>query len=222
MNEMERWRKSPLCFVEECIKVTPTKQQSELLQSITKEKYITIRSGHGTGKDGCLSWLVLWFFMTQSGRVLVVGPTKGLLHIILAEMSKWLKQSTIPDDFLVCNRERLKLISTLKEVKIEVKDTSKTLILVNESSSVLDSILTLLEEFSKYSTSKFILVGCMPNNFNYFYNTHFSALSTWKKLQWDSSKTSLVSKSVIKAFAEKYGINSDFYRVRIEGNCANN
>ena len=47
VDKLREWRNSPLQFVTECLRATPTEQQIEFLQKLAKEKRISIRSGHG-------------------------------------------------------------------------------------------------------------------------------------------------------------------------------
>jgi len=51
LDKLKSWRESPLQFVVEAIGATPTKQQIQALKLLPKTKRLSIRSGHGTGKD---------------------------------------------------------------------------------------------------------------------------------------------------------------------------
>ena len=66
IQKLREWRYNPLRFVKENIKVTPSSQQEEALALFPKTKRMTIRSGHGTGKDACASWIVWWFLVTRA------------------------------------------------------------------------------------------------------------------------------------------------------------
>ena len=97
------WRVSPLAFVRDCIDVTPSLQQIELLQSITKDKRITVRSGHGTGKDAAAAWVILWFLTTRPyAKVACTAPTGHQLSDILwSEIAKWTRKSRLSDEFVI-------------------------------------------------------------------------------------------------------------------------
>jgi hypothetical protein len=113
-----RWRENPELFVREAIGANPTNQQQRGLAAVSalskakiksakggkltkKEKEladkigISIRSGHGTGKDAWLSWVYLWFLFTfPYPRGLVTGPTSHQLDIVLwPEIRKWVRAS---------------------------------------------------------------------------------------------------------------------------------
>ena len=63
LSKLKEWRNSPLQFVKECLKVTPSEQQIQVLSgehSISKHVRTSIRSGHGPGKSAVASWIILW------------------------------------------------------------------------------------------------------------------------------------------------------------------
>ena len=60
------WKEHPVDFVLEAIGAKPSSQQVELLEAAPHSKRITIRSGHGTGKDAAAAWLILWFELTNA------------------------------------------------------------------------------------------------------------------------------------------------------------
>jgi hypothetical protein len=52
LSKLKEWKSSPLIFVRDCIKVTPSEQQIDYLSKVAKSKRITIRSGHGCHAKG--------------------------------------------------------------------------------------------------------------------------------------------------------------------------
>ncbi|MBE9594834.1 MAG: DEAD/DEAH box helicase family protein, partial [Proteobacteria bacterium] len=99
MEKLVAWRKSPLIFAHECIdwrgKDGVTHQQVEALQAITKERRISIRSGHGCGKDAIAALIALWFMSTRvDSKVVVTAPTNRQLNdIFWSELAKWFHRS---------------------------------------------------------------------------------------------------------------------------------
>ena len=56
---MERYGDDPVLFVKEVIGVEPFDYQAELLNAVNKgTRRLSVRSGHGTGKTSCASWLM--------------------------------------------------------------------------------------------------------------------------------------------------------------------
>lgn len=238
LKKLTEWKNSPLLFVKECIQVTPTEQQIELLCNIQKEKRITVRSGHGVGKDGVTSWIILWFMATRPyAKVVCTAPTaRQLRDILRSEISKWVRKSVLADEF-VMQKEKFfhkeapdewwcRFISP--SVKASKEDQAETLagihsehllIIVDESSGVPDPTFIPLEGALTQADNKVLLIGNMTRNTGYFFDSHFHAeiSKDWFKLHWDSRKSSNVDKSFPEYMARKYGINSNVYRIRVEG-----
>ena len=103
LKKLKEWKTSPLKFVTECIGATPSKQQARALALLPKTKRLTIRSGHGCGKDALSAWTIFWFMTTRAYAIVAcTAPTAHQLSDILwSELSKWLRQSKVADEFIV-------------------------------------------------------------------------------------------------------------------------
>lgn len=239
LSKLAEWKHSPLQFVTEALEVTPTKQQIELLQAISKEKRTSVRSGHGVGKDAVSTWLAIWFLCTRPyAKVVVTAPTnRQLRDVFLAELSKWLRMSVVADEFVVRkdsiqHKEApkewwLRLISpSVRATKEEQAETLAGLhgdhlfIIVDEASGVPDPTYIPLEGALTQPDNKTLLIGNMTKNVGYFYDTHFNAeiKKDWCRFHWDSRESTNVDKSMPEYFARKYGVDSNVFRIRVEGN----
>jgi len=238
VNKLKEWRNSPLQFVTECIRATPTEQQIELLQAVKDNKRISVRSGHGTGKDASASWIILWFMTTRPyAKVACTAPTnRQLRDILLSELSKWLRQSVVSEEFvihkdIIFHKEAPKewwvrfISPSVRATKEEQAETlaglhgDHLLIIVDEASGVPDPTFVPLEGAMTQPDNKVILIGNMTKNSGYFYDTHFNAgfKDFWYKLHWDSRKSSIVDKGMPEYFATKYGLDSNIFRIRVMG-----
>ncbi|MFA5151744.1 MAG: hypothetical protein WC554_04200 [Clostridia bacterium] len=235
------WKRSPLQFVKECIPAfveKMTEQQIELFLSVAKNKKITVRSGHGAGKDGAISVIILWFMITRPyAKVACTAPTnRQLKDVLMSEISKWLRQSVVADEFVVrrdiiFHREAPKewwvrfISPSVRATKEEQAETlaglhaDHLLIVCDEASGVPDPTFIPLEGALTQPDNIVILIGNMTRNSGYFYDTHFHAAisQSWCKLHWRSDKSSLVDPSMPLLFAQKYGIDSNVYRIRVLG-----
>jgi len=194
---------------------------------------------HNCGKDASASWLALWFLVTRPyAEVIVTAPTnRQLRDIFLAEISKWLRQSPVADEFIVRkdsiqHKEApkewwLRLISpSIRATKEEQAETLAGLhddhlfIICDEASGIPDPTFIPLEGAMTQPDNKVLLIGNMTKNFGYFYDTHFhvGVKDNWAKLHWDSRESSNVDPSMPKYFATKYGIDSNVFKIRVEGN----
>ena len=242
VSKLKEWKESPLQFVKECLKVTPTRQQLEILtgeSSISKNKRSSIRSGHGPGKSAVAAWLILWFMVTRPfAKVVCTAPTnRQLTDILLSELSKWLRGSLVADEFQVF-RDAIRHKEAPKEywvrfispsVRSSKEEQAETLaglhdehilVVCDEASGIPDPVYIPLEGILTKPDNKVLLIGNMTRNSGYFYDTHFNSeiKKNWNLLHWDSRESENVDKSYPEYMAAKYGVESNIFRIRVEGN----
>jgi phage terminase large subunit len=238
LEKLTQWRKSPLLFVTECLLVVPSEQQAEALVSFAGAKRTSIRSGHGCGKSSLASWLILWFMCTRPyAKVACTAPTaRQLSDILWSELSKWLRQSVLADEFIIqkdkmFHRESPKewwcraISPSVKAGKEEQAETlaglhgDHLLIVVDEASGVPDPVFIPLEGALTQEDNKVLLIGNPTKNKGYFHDTHFAPAvrNVWNKHHWDSRKSSNVTKDMVNYFRAKYGEDSNVFRIRVAG-----
>lgn len=238
LDKLFTWRDSPLLFVRECLNAVPSDQQVEGLMEITKTRRMTIRSGHGTGKDAFAAWIILWFMSTRPyAKVACTAPTaRQLTDILWSELAKWFRQSQLQNEF-VHQTDKFFHKSAPKEwwartispqVKGSKEEQAETLaglhgdhllIIVDEASGVPDPVFIPLEGAMTQEDNRTLVIGNMTKNFGYFYESHFDdrIAKNWKRLHWDSRKSSLVSDKMVDYFRVKYGEESNVFRIRVAG-----
>lgn len=239
LKKLKEWKNSPLQFVTECIGATPSKQQAHALRILPKTKRLSIRSGHGTGKDAFAAWAAIWFSSTRTyPKVPCVAPTAHQLQDVLwSELSKWIRQSKVASEFVV-QKDKIfhkaapkewwmrALSPSVKATKEEQAETlaglhaDHMLIIGDEVSGISDPTFVPLEGAMTQPDNKVILIGNMTKNTGYFFNTHFHPTTSqkWTKLHWDSRKSELVTEDMIEYFRDNYGEGSNVWRIRVEGN----
>jgi hypothetical protein len=211
-----------------------------LLNNFTKSKRNTIRSGHGTGKDAIAAWIIWWFMCTRPyAKVVCTAPTfRQLNDILWSELSKWGRKSrtNLLSEFVI-QKDKIFHKDAPKEywvravsvsVKASADDQAETLagfhgdhllIVVDEASGVPDPVFIPLEGAMTQEDNWAFMIGNMTKNTGYFYDTHFHSeiAKRWQKFHWDSRDSENVKKSMIDYFKEKYGEDSDVFRVRVMG-----
>ena len=239
LSKLKEWKASPLLFVTECLGASPSNQQAELLVAAGKSKRMTVRSGHGAGKSSAASWLILWFMSTRPfAKVVCTAPTnRQLSDILWSELSKWLRKSILADEF-VLQSDKMFHKDAPKEywcravspsVKASKEDQAETLagfhgdhllIICDEASGISDAVFVPLEGALTQEDNRVLLIGNPTRNTGYFFDTHFhpDINKNWKKFHWDSRKSTNVTPEMVKYFEEKYGVESNVFRIRVEGN----
>jgi len=238
LDRLKAWRSSPLQFVHDCVEATPSDQQAEGLFKFPTTKRMTIRSGHGTGKDAFASWMILWFMATRSyAKVVCTAPTNRQLGDILwSELSKWLRKSKFTDEFVI-QKDKMFHKSAPKEwwcravspsVKSSKEEQAETLagfhgdhllIVADEASGIPDPVYIPLEGALTQEDNRVLLIGNMTQNAGYFYDSHFhpTLRSAWTRLHWDSRESSNVMPSYVDYMKTKYGEDSNVFRIRVIG-----
>ena len=238
LDKLAEWAASPLKFVTEAIGAVPSDQQADALYNFPKTKRMSIRSGHGTGKDALASWLILWFESTRTyPKVVATAPTnRQLADILWSELSKWLRRSILADEFVI-QKDKMFHKDAPKEwwvravspsVKASKEEQAETLagfhgdhllIVADEASGIPDPVYVPLEGALTQEDNRVLLIGNMTRNSGYFYDTHFhpEIKKAWTTLHWDSRKSTNVTPAYVEYMLAKYGEDSNVFRIRVAG-----
>lgn len=238
LNKFKEWYHSPLLWVRDNVDVTPSEQQVDALISVAGNKRTSIRSGHGTGKDACASWIILWFASTRPyAKVACTAPTaRQLRDILWSELSKWLRKSQLKDEFVFQSEKiynkRAKDEWWIRAISASVTSSPEEqaetlaglhgdhlLIVIDEASGVPDPVYTTLEGALTQTDNRALMIGNMTKNSGYFYESHYhkEIRKLWNKLHWNSEESSNVDPGFCEYMAIKYGRDSNVYRVRVLG-----
>jgi hypothetical protein len=260
-----RWRYRPDLFAKECIGCKPSSQQEEGLrligrvaeskhkafhgekltkeqQKLAKKRGISIRSGHGTGKDAMLSWVYLWLLTCyKDPRGLVTAPTSRQLRSILwSEFSKWIKHSasqneenkSILSENLIYQSEKIYLKGSKETTFVEARTAnikgseeeqgealagqhSDYMILsIDEASGVPRGVFQPIEGAMTGKMNFAILIGNPTRGSGYFYDTHNNDRDRWVCLHWNSEDSEITNKLELEEDRKKYGSGSNWYRIR--------
>lgn len=239
LRRLRAWKESPLLFATECMKMQPSDQQAEALHIFPSVKRLTIRSGHGTGKDALVGGVIIpWFMVTRPfAKVVCLAPTaRQLSDILWSEISKWLRKSLVADEFIIqkdkiFHKENprewwVRAISPSAKASAEEQVESVAglhgdhlLIVVDEASGVPEPVFVPLEGSCTQEDNIMVLIGNMTKNKGYFYDTHFhpELAKDWAQLHWDSRKSTNVNQNFCEYMAKKYGVDSNIFRIRVAG-----
>lgn len=268
MDIIDRWQKNPGLFARECVGMEPSHQQDEAFDAVrrislakrkafrgeelTEEEErlanklgISIRSGHGTGKDAWLAVIFLWLLTCfPYPKGLATAPTSDQLRIVLwSEISKWIrfsaermekKKSLLSENF-VWQTEKVFAKDEPKEwfiaartanVKGSPEEQGEALaglhapfmiLAADEASGLPPGVFSPLEGAMTQEMNFAILIGQMTKNSGYFYDSHFKYRELWECLHWNSEESELVSQQYIARMRTKYGEDSNMYRIRVKG-----
>ena len=193
-------------------------------------RYISVRSGHGTGKTGCLSWLILWGGLTKRDcKIPTTAPVASQLkNQLIPEVKKW-SEKMYP---------KFRPIVEVQSVDVKFqngnhcfartarKDNTEALAgvhaefviyIIDEASGVDHKVFEVIEGALTGDNFLFIMTSNPTRTAGFFYDSQNKNRAQFKCLHFDSLKSPNVNKAYSKRMADKYGIESDIYRVRVKG-----
>ena len=243
VRKLKEWRVDPIRFVQEALLINKphikiTAQQKQFLEALPFQKKISIRSGHGTGKDASAAWAILWFMATRVyAKVVCTAPTARQLNDVLwSEISKWHRNSAIESEFIIQSEKIFHrgapkewwVRSVSPSVKASKEDQAETLagfhgdhllIIVDEASGVADPVFVPVEGALTQEDNRVVLIGNPTRNHGYFHETQFhpEIAKSWFRLHWDSRESEIVDAAYPAYMANKYGLDSNVFRIRVAG-----
>ena len=234
VDMLKIYRGDPVLFVTQVIGAVPTTQQIAGLKAIARPgAHVSIRSGHGTGKSGMLSWIILWHLCTHSeSKIPCTAPTSNQLNDILwSELAKW-HGKMIPEfrREIILNAERACVMGAEK-VEFAVPRTarkenpealqgfhSKNLLFVIDEASGVDDVIFEVAEGALSSPGARVIMASNPTRTDgYFFDSHHKARQFWDTMHFSCQDSPLVAPEYAEQMALKYGANSNIYRVRVLG-----
>jgi phage terminase large subunit len=90
------WKLDPERYCHQRLGLHPTWQQKKVLDAIKEPgSKVSVRSGHGIGKDAIAAGIILWFIETHDySRCACTAPSAHQLRDILwGELAKWMRRS---------------------------------------------------------------------------------------------------------------------------------
>jgi len=233
---LKKMYEDPVLFVKASFGVSPSEQQEQLLKEGSKpDCKVTVASGVGTGKTTGVAWLIHWFLLFHDDcKIVCTAPTAGQLYSALwAELSKWHQKYKIKTfkDAIVITSDRIYIKDSTNrfgEARTSAKDKPEALqgihatnvmLIVDEASKVEEVVYTAGEGILSSVGARIILISNPTRNSGYFYDTHKKPIvsKNWTKLRFSGWDSPNVTKKFCQDMLEKYGENSNNYRVRVLG-----
>lgn len=197
---------------------------------------VAVRAGHGVGKSALSSWLILWSISTHEltrGRVTAMTETQ-LRTVTWAELAKW-HAMFIGRDLFSFHATSVKVAdeSMAPQWRIDAVPWSKSnpasfagmhnkgrrlLILFDEASEIERIIWETAEGATTDERTQIVWVALgNPTQPTGPFAECFKSNTRWANITADSRTSRFSNKRRIAEWAEEYGEDSDFFRVRVRG-----
>ncbi len=210
-------------------------QQANFIHEVDEALYtgekpqISVKSGHGTGKTTILAWVILYIGLTRFDvKIPATAPVASQLeNMLLPEVSKWNKKlfpklqgqvSVMADGVKFKNANRCFARTARKENTEALAGVHATFVLyiIDEASGVDQKIFEVIDGALTGDYLQ-VLTSNPTRTVGTFYDSQNKNKNLYRIVHMDSEKSNNVKKTWLKLMAEKYGITSDEYRVRVKG-----
>lgn len=210
--------------------------QQDALAAYDEHQYLAIRSGHGPGKTAVFSWIVLHFiYCFFPCRIISLAPTKHqLLDILWAEIALWhnritpkyrdrVKVAASGAQLLEAPKESFAVAKTARKENPESLQgfhCKNVLIIGDEASGIPDKWIETVEGAltDNEDGRKRMLLGGNPTRASgYFHSVFRQQLRGWNRIHVSSLGSPRVSEQWVQGIKDKYGEDSNVYRIRVLG-----
>lgn len=208
---------------------------------LCKKFGVSIMAGKGLGKDGLASWLILWFMMCfPYCKIPCISVSADQLNKVLwSEISKWLSHSPLKE-FLILENQKLYYNDPDKDKrgkrwfafpktanpKAGIEEQTETLsgvhedfvmIVIDEASGIPNAVFNPLESTLTKPCNFVFMIFNPTRSTGYAVDTHGKDAAYWIPLRWNAEESEIADKQIIARVEEKYGRDSNPYRIRILG-----
>lgn len=200
-------------------------------------KQFAVTSGHGVGKSALSSWLGLFVMSTRpmSKGVYTANTGEQLKTKTWAEMAKW-KDLCITGHWFEYHNSRGNMVLlhpespnnwridalTSREENSESfaglhASNSSPWYLFDEASAVPDKIWEVAEGGKTDGEPFHFVFGNPTRGTGSFFKCFGSNKEFWTTIKVDSRESKITNKKLISTWEEQWGVDSDFFRVRVRG-----
>ena len=210
-------------------------QLNDIRDHIRSGKQTALRdstaSGHGIGKSTETAWIVLWFCSTRpncAGRI-TAGTAAQLSSTTWRELSIW-HQRAINRHWFKWTATRFYALASPETWGVNAiawsehnpdafqgVHASDVLMVFDEASAIADSIWEAAEGAMTTTGCLWLVYGNPTVNTGKFRETFRDMAHRWNHRHVDARNCKMPNKAEIVQWAEDYGEDSDFFRIRVKG-----
>jgi phage terminase large subunit len=228
-----RYARAPIGFVREVLHAEPDPWQLEALRAVSRgHTRLAIRSGHGVGKTALAAWCMVWFANTRAPfKVAVTAPTAPqLFDALWPELVKWfnllppgwrqLWDITSDHITLKADQECFITARTSRPDKPEAMaglHSTHILLVADEASGIDEAVYEAAGGSMSSPGAVTLLIGNPTRSSGFFWRCHVMERDRWFTMRVSSADSNRVSDNYVAEIAQRYGMDSNAYRVRVLG-----
>ena len=226
----KKYIKDPIAFFHEQTTFFPDDNQIKVARDIAEYNRVTVRSGQGVGKTALEANIVLWYLTTHpNARIVATAPTRQQLHDVLwAEIEKWRANSPMLSVLLKWTKTYVYMTGFEKRWFAVARTATKPenmqgfheefmLFIIDEASGVAEPIMEAILGTLSGEQNKLLMCGNPTQTSGTFYDSHTRDRDMYRAHKISSRDCPRTNKDNIAAMERKYGKDSNFVRVRVDG-----
>jgi len=216
-------------FVRDVLKAEPDPWQEEALNALAAGRNVAVRSGHGTGKSADAAWAIIWRLLCFPHSVVpVTAPTQHQLQDVLwPELAKWIERAGL-DNVLRWTATRVSVVGH-ERTWFAVARTSNQperlagfhnpylLYVVDEASGIPQSTWEVIDGARTTAGAVVLAIGNPTQRSGGFFDAFHRHRKFWHCIHVSSADSPRVDPAWVEEMAQKWGRDSDIFRVRVLG-----
>lgn len=241
-----RYYHDPVLFVREVLGIEPYTWQIQLMTNIartwamapadvqSRDRKHSVRSGHRVGKSTVIGWICLWALLTRFRvKCIITAPTSQQLYdALFAEMKSWARK--LPSgilSLLTIKADRIELTAAPEDAFIAAstsrqespealqgKHSDFVLLVGDEASGIPEAVFESSAGSMAAQRAIMLLASNPVRGSGYFFETHNQQSDNWTCYHIDSRSIVNVDRVWVQDMIDKYGEDSNAFRIRVEGN----
>jgi hypothetical protein len=234
LTAMTRYARAPIAFVREVLHAEPDPWQADALRALAHgHTRLSIRSGHGVGKSCFAAWAMTWFANTRAPfKVGVTAPSAPqLFDALWPELRSWFGR--LPDgwrDLWDLTTDRIALKAAPDECFITARTaradkpealqglhSANIMLVADEASGVDEAVFEAAGGSMSSPGAITVLLGNPTRATGFFWRTHMLERDRWYARRVGSNDSTRVDPKFCQEIADRYGLESNAYRVRVLG-----
>ncbi|MGB1693400.1 MAG: phage terminase large subunit [bacterium] len=238
---IEKYAEDPVSFVRDILECEPDPWQKELMEaSLPKcgnpnsgQRLCAVKSGHGVGKSTTASWIALHNIICQyPQKTVLTAPTSAqLFDALFAELKSQLNnlppalknlfevssdrivlKADPSGSFISCRTSRPESPESLQGIH-----SPRTLLIADESSIISSATFESAGGSLSSENATLILLGNPTRPEGYFYDAFTRLADKWWLRTVSSEDSPRVSKDFVTELEDRYGRDSQTFRIRCLG-----
>lgn len=229
-----RYRRDPVGFVRNVLGAEPDAWQASVLEDVfvRGERQISIRSCHGVGKSAVEAWIsVIACCVFPAAKVIQTAPSgPQLFDVLFAETSMWFRRLPAAlGDLFDIQSERIEHRGARESIFVSAR-TSRAekpealqgvhaeegivLLMVDEASGVPEPVFEAAVGSMSGQNACTVLASNPTRTSGMFFDTQTRLRGKWKVYKISYKDSTRVSADFVREVAERYGEDSNAFRVR--------